>query len=72
MSLPAMSLLAASSAPDAGPARIAYVTNAWFPKIDGAAITVMGHAQYFAQAGHPVRGRGTPRTTGGLTTYARA
>jgi len=35
-------------------ARIAYVTNAWWPKLDGAAITVMGHARYFASVGHPV------------------
>jgi len=35
-------------------ARIAYITNAWWPKIDGAAITVMGHAHFFASEGHPV------------------
>mmetsp|Transcript_4830 Transcript_4830/g.15448 ORF Transcript_4830/g.15448 Transcript_4830/m.15448 type:complete len:567 (-) Transcript_4830:465-2165(-) len=34
--------------------RIAYVTNTWWPKVDGAAITVMGHAHFFANAGHPV------------------
>ena len=33
--------------------RIAYVTNAWWPKVDGAAISVMAHSQYFASQGHP-------------------
>jgi len=37
-----------------GKIRIAYVTNTWWPKVDGAAITVMAHAYYFAEAGHPV------------------
>ena len=41
--------------------RIAYVTNAWWPKVDGAAITAMGHARYFAQVGHPVRYLAEPR-----------
>lgn len=34
--------------------RIAYVTNTWWPKVDGAAITVMGHVHYFSTTGHPV------------------
>jgi len=34
--------------------RIAYVTNTWWPKVDGAAITVMGHARYFSEHGHDV------------------
>lgn len=37
-----------------GKARIAYVSNTWWPKVDGAAITVMGHVRHFAAAGHPV------------------
>ena len=34
--------------------RIAYVVNTWWPKVDGAAITAMGHVRYFASQGHPV------------------
>ena len=34
--------------------RIAYITNAWWPKIDGAAITVEGHVAHFVAQGHPV------------------
>jgi len=40
-----------SSAP---PLRIAYVVNTWWPKVDGAAISAMGHVRYFASQGHPV------------------
>jgi hypothetical protein len=35
-------------------ARIAYVTNTWWPKVDGAAIAVAGHVRHFVAAGHPV------------------
>ena len=54
MAMPLLLLGLASTAAEQK-CRIAYVTNAWFPKVDGAAITIMGHAHYFAQAGHPVR-----------------
>ena len=32
--------------------RIAYVVSTWWPKIDGAAIAVMGHVQHFIAQGH--------------------
>ena len=34
--------------------RIAYVTNTWWPKIDGAAIAISDHVKHFVAAGHPV------------------
>ena len=36
---------------DTGMPRIAYVTNTWWPKVDGAAISVMSHARFFASQG---------------------
>lgn len=39
---------------NAPPLRIAYVVNTWWPKVDGAAISAMGHVRYFASQGHPV------------------
>ena len=48
-----MSLASPTPASDA-PARIAYVVNAWWPKLDGAAIAAMGHCAHFAAQGHPV------------------
>jgi hypothetical protein len=39
---------------DGAKVRIAYVTNTWWPKVDGAAITVMGHVHHFSATGHPV------------------
>ncbi|KAL3892620.1 MAG: hypothetical protein SGPRY_014954 [Prymnesium sp.] len=38
----------------ATPLRIAYVVNTWWPKVDGAAISAMGHVRYFASQGHQV------------------
>lgn len=32
--------------------RIAYVVSTWWPKIDGAAIAVMGHVRHFVAQGH--------------------
>ena len=42
------------AAAESSPARIAYVTNTWWPKVDGAAIAVAGHVRHFVAAGHPV------------------
>ena len=50
----ALLVLHQCEAADKAQARIAYVTNAWFPKVDGAAISVMEHVRYFASQGHPV------------------
>lgn len=54
---PGGDVVPAAAASAGGPAarqRIAYVTNTWWPKVDGAAITVMGHARYFSEHGHDV------------------
>lgn len=34
--------------------RISYVVSTWWPKIDGAAIAVMGHVRHFVEQGHDV------------------
>eukprot|EP00928_Gymnodinium_smaydae_P018612 TRINITY_DN17093_c0_g1_i1.p1 TRINITY_DN17093_c0_g1~~TRINITY_DN17093_c0_g1_i1.p1 ORF type:complete len:611 (-),score=109.41 TRINITY_DN17093_c0_g1_i1:380-2212(-) len=34
--------------------RIAYVTNTWWPKVDGAAIAIVQHVRYFVSQGHAV------------------
>ena len=70
MAMPLLLLGLASTAAEQK-CRIAYVTNAWFPKVDGAAITIMGHAHYFAQAGHPVRARHGARPTAPLDVHTR-
>ena len=35
-------------------AAIAYVTNTWWPKVDGAGVAAMGHVRHFVAAGHAV------------------
>ena len=45
-------LLAAACLQASTGLRIAYVVSTWWPKIDGAAIAVMGHVRHFVAQGH--------------------
>ena len=44
----------ATAAPPKTKLRIAYVTNTWWPKVDGAGVAAMGHVRHFVAAGHAV------------------